>query len=574
MAKFLMGVLVGFVVTLVATFIIIVAIGRIFAAKEPTIAANSVLMLTLDGDIPEAAPVDVSLPFLQTQNIPTIRDIWSSLRAAQADNRIRAAIIRPRGLVIGWARLQEIRADLAAFKKSGKPLYAFLEDPGSKDYYLASAADRIFLSPDDTLNVKGFLLEAAYFKGSLDKLGVDMQVDHIGRYKDAGDIFTRTNMSPETREVLNEVLDQIYGEFCSTIAQSRGKPVAEIKALIDQGPFTADQAKSNGLIDATGYEDQIFTDLKHKTGINDLQKTGIKTYFRAVPSRGDRIALLVGDGEIATGEGGRGLSDEEGIVSGPFSRTIRQVRNDGGIKGVILRVNSPGGDAVASDEILHELKLLSAAKPLVVSMSDVAASGGYFISITGDPIVSYANTITGSIGVLYTRPNVRGLYEKLGINEDRITRGRLADMDSETVPLSDAARQKLHEEIEATYAAFVRKVATARKKSYTQIDEIAQGRVWMGEKGRENGLVDELGGLDSAITLVRRKAGLSATGATNLVVYPPRRSLWDVLMNSSPESSIDAVVNRKIRAIIPKPPGTGLLHGGILQLLPYQLSVH
>ncbi len=574
MAKFLLGVLVGVVVTVVGGLIILLAIGRIFAAKQPTIAANSVLMLTLDGDIPEAAPIDISLPFLPSQNTPTIRDVWASLREAARDNRIKAVIIEPRGLLIGWARLQEIREELMSLKKSGKPLYAFLQSPDSKDYYLASAADKIFLSPDDTLNIKGFLIEAMYFKGSLDKLGIDMQVDHIGRYKDAGDIFTRSNMSPETREVLNDILDQLYGDFCSTIGQSRRKTADEVKSLVDQGPFTTDQAKANGLVDSAGYEDQVFTELKQKLGIDDLNKTSIKKYFRAVPNRGDRIALLVGDGEIASGQGENGLGSQAAIISGPFSRTIQQVRNDASIKGVILRVNSPGGDAVASDEILHELKLLSARKPVVVSMSDLAASGGYYISVTGDPIIAYPDTITGSIGVLYAKPNVHGLYDKLGINEDLLTRGRLADMDSESVPLSDAARQKLHEQIQATYAAFVGKVASARKKSYSQIDALAQGRVWMGERARQNDLIDQLGGLDSAIALVRQKANLPVNGSTNLVMYPPRRSLLEILTSSSTDASVMAIGDRKLRSLLPDLPGRAFLRGGILRILPYQLNIH
>ncbi len=574
MGKFLLGVLVGVIVAVLGSLIIVLAIGRLFASKQPTVAANSVLVLSFDGEVPEAAPVDVPIPFFQSQSAPTVRDIWTSLRAAARDNRIKAVVLQPRGITAGWGKLEEIRQELIDFKKSGKPVYAFLQRPGSRAYYLASVADKVFLSPDDMLDVKGFGLEEMFFKNTLDKLGVNVQVDHIGRYKDAGDIFTRTNMTPETREVLGQVLDQIYGDFCTTVGQGRHKSADDIRALVDMGPFVANQAKATGLVDALGYEDQVYSDLKKRTGIGDLNKVNIRSYFKAAPGRGDRIAFLVGEGDIVTGDpNGSTFSSEANISSVTFEKTIREVREDGNIKGVILRVDSPGGDAVASDEILHELKLLSDAKPLIVSMSDVAASGGYFISLTGDPIVSYPDTITGSIGVLYVRPNLHGLFDKLGIQTDSLKRGKLADMDFPDVPLSDAAQQKLHESIQTTYQSFVGKVATARRKTYGQIDAIAQGRVWMGAQARENGLVDQLGGLDQAIATIRQRAHLSPTGETNLVMFPPRRSLFEVLANSSSDLGADAAIESRLRKTVAGLPGSAILKGGILRILPYKLTV-
>jgi len=574
MWKFLLGVLVGVVVAVVVAFVLVFAVGRLFENRAPSVASDSVLVLELNGDIPEAAPVDIPIPFIQAQSPPTVRDMWTSLRQAATDNRIKAIVLQPRGLVTGWGKLEEFRQEISDFKKSGKPVYAFLQSPGSREYYLATAADKIFLSPDDSLDVKGFLLEELYFKDTLDKIGVQVQVDHIGRYKDAGDIFTKTGMSPETREVLNQVLDQIYGNFCTVIGQARHKSADDIKALIDNGPFLASQAKGSGLIDELGYEDEVYSDLKKKTGVKDLKKIALRTYFRAAPGHGDHIALLVGEGDIVSGNPSNGFGSQAMIASGRFARLVREVRNDSSVKGVILRVNSPGGDAVASDEILHELKLLSRAKPLVVSMSDVAASGGYFMSMTGDPVIAYPDTITGSIGVLYVRPNIGGLYGKLGIHEDTLTRGKMADIDSETIPLSDAAKQKLHESIETTYKAFVTQVAAARKKSYDQIDPLAQGRVWMGAQAHNNGLVDELGGLDEAVSLIRQKAHLPPNGATNLILYPPRRSLFEILTQSSPEAIESAAAEDKLRSVLPGLPGAALLRGGLLRILPYRLNVH
>lgn len=573
MAKFLLGILVGVVVAVLLAVVCVVAVGRLFGNKQPVISPNAVIVLGLTGEIPESLPVDLPIPFLQPPGAPTVTDVWNSLHRAASDNRVKALLIQPRGLTAGWAKLQEIHRDLQDFKKSGKPVYALLQSPGSKEYYLGSIADRVYLSPDDALEVKGFRIEETYFKNTLDKLGIGVEVDHIGRFKDAGDAYTRTGMTPETREVLNQVLDQLFGDFCSTVAAGRHKTADAIKALVDLGPFTAVQAKAVGLVDELGYEDEVFSELKRKTGVSNLNRVPFRTYFRATPSRGDRIALLVGEGEITRGEPDEGFNSQISLSSGAFTKIVRRVRDDSSVKGVILRIDSPGGDAVASDEILHELKLLSKAKPVVVSMSDVAASGGYFISMTGDPVLSYPNTITGSIGVLYVRPNLRGLMDKLGLQQEVIARGKLANLDSLTMPLSDAARQKLHESIEWTYKEFVSKVASARRKTYDQIDPLAQGRVWMGAQANQNGLVDQLGGLNESIALIRKKAHLTEGGETNLVTFPPRQSLLDVLMNTPTSAVAESILERKIRTALPVLPTASLLKGGMLRLLPYSLVV-
>jgi protease-4 len=573
MAKFLIGVLVGVICACLAIVVVIFAIGRLFAAKQPTINADSALVLSLSGELPETAPVELPVPFLQSPSTPTVRDVWASLKNAATDHRIKAVVVEPYALSAGWGKIEELRQDLLDFKKSGKPVYAMMQAPGSKEYYLASAADKIYLSPDDVLNVKGFRASELYFKNALDKLGISVDVDHIGRYKDAGDIFTRTGMSPETREVLGQVIDQLYNDFSSTIAQARHKSVDDIHNLIDQGPFLATQAKAAGLIDEIGYEDQVYTDLKKATGTPNLDKSPIQTYFRAVSQSGDRIALLVGEGDIVRLEGEPGLGSQAVIASGPFIKLIRQIRQDHSIKGVILRIDSPGGDATASDEILRELKLLNDEKPVVVSMSDVAASGGYYIAAIGSPIVAYPDTITGSIGVLYVKPNIQGFFDKLGINEDAVSRGKMADVDSIYEPLSDAGKQKLHEDLQAVYNVFVDKVASARKKTYAQIDPVAQGRVWMGAQARQNGLVDQLGDLDQAIALVRQRAHLPAGGATDLVMYPPRRSLLDLLTSTSLVSERESMSERELRARISGLPGPAILHGGILRVMPYQFTL-
>lgn len=574
MAKFFLGVIIGIVVAVVGSVIVLFSIGRIFANKQPTVADNAILVLDLQGAVPESAPVEIPFPLGAAPQL-SVRDLWTSLRQAAKDPKVKAVILQPRSVSAGWAKLQEMRQEILDFKKSGKPVYAYLQSPSSREYYLASVADKIYVSPDDMIDVKGFLLEEMYYKNTLEKLGVQVEVDHIGKYKDAGDSFTRTGMTPETREVLNQVLDQIYNNFCTSVAESRHLTADQVKALLDSGPFQASQAKANGLIDELAYEDQAYGDLKKKLGDGSLNKVSIKTYFKTAPGKGDRIAMLVGEGEIVRGDPQQGFGESAtNISSGGFAKVIRQVRNDSSIKGVIVRVDSPGGDSVASDEILHELKMLSESKPVAISMSDYAASGGYFISMTGDPIISYPNTLTGSIGVLYVRPNLKGLFDKLGITEDQISRGKLANLDDTTQPLSDAGRLKLHESIEATYKSFVGKVAASRKKSFDQIDSLAQGHVWMGAQAKGNGLVDQLGGLSEAVEVVRKKAGLPAGGETNLVMFPARKTIFEMLSNASPEALEDAVAERKIRALVPGLPSRGVLKGGVMQIMPYSLTIH
>ena len=572
MKKFLLGILVGLVFAVLAGVIFFLAIVKLASSKQaPTIAGNSVLMLNLDGDLPEAAPVEVPLPFFEQQSPVTVRDFWSSLRFAATDKRIKAVVIRPRGLGVGWAKLQELRDDLVAFKKSGKPVYAQLQGAGMREYYVASVADKIYDSPDDLVNVKGMRLETMYLKGALDKVGVAFEFDHIGRYKDAGDMFTRKDMSPETREVLNQVLDQLYGDFCKTVGNGRHKSPEDVEAAVNQGPFTASKAKDAGLVDVLAYEDQLFGELKKKVGAGDLSKLSLRTYSRAIPYKGDHIAFLAADGDIIRGRVDNMFGGDQVIASENISKTIRELAKDDTVKGVILRVDSPGGDAVASDEILHELKMLSNRKPLVISMSDYAASGGYFIAMTGSQVVAYPNTITGSIGVIYGKANVKELFNKLGIGVEALERGKFAGIDSAFTTLSDAEKQKLHEGIESTYHSFVSKVAAARKKSYDQIDPLAQGRVWMGAQAKSNGLVDDLGGIDSAIAILRQSAKL--TGEVSLIAYPARRSLLELLTSNPTDQWADAAAQDKIRKTLGFLPSPSLLRGGILQLMPYQITV-
>jgi protease-4 len=255
-------------------------------------------------------------------------------------------------------------------------------------------------------------------------------------------------------------------------------------------------------------------------------------------------------------------------------KLLRQVENDSTVKGVIFRIDSPGGDGIASDDILHEAKILSQKKPMVISMSDLAASGGYFVAMTGDPIVAYPNTETGSIGVFFGKVNLKGLFDKVGLNTQTLTRGRFADIDGADHPLTDAGREKLRREIEIFYQSFVQRVAEARKRKYDEVEPLAQGRVWVGGQAKQNGLVDELGGLDRAVELVKQRAKIGASEKVTLVTYPPRRTVWDYIWNRSDDSTdLDAVLRSEARVVLGKLPIRALWPGGILRLMPYAIDV-
>ena len=588
MRKFLLGFVIGIVFAGLAVVILGFALARLGSRRPVSVASNSTLVLQLEGDVPERAPVEFPLPFLNQEQHITVAETWQMLRNAAADSRIKALVLEPRGLSVGWAKLEEIRDDILTFKKSGKPVYAYLRSAGTHEYYLASAADRVFMSPEDELDVKGLRAELFFAKNTLDKLGVSLEFQHVGKYKDAPDMFTKTSSSPETREVINLLLDQLYGDFVYTVAQGRKKQPAEVRALIDTGPFVGKEALNGGLVDALAYEDEMYGQLQDRVKLGNLNKVAEHDYVRA-PSANlglegpTRIALLVGEGDITRGAtNDRG--DGDGITAAGMVKLLRQVRDDSTIKGVILRIDSPGGDGIASDDILHEAKLLSQKKPTVISMSDLAASGGYFIAMTGDPVIAYPNTETGSIGVFFGKINLRALYDKIGLNKEIFTRGHFADIDSDYKPLDDTQRAKLQTELEVFYSGFVQRVADGRKRKYGQIEPLAQGRVWTGAQAKVIGLVDELGGLDRAVEMVKQRAKIAASEKITLVAYPPRRNVLEMLLNRETDLTsigsqiLDSRMEARVRALFGGLPIHSLMHGalsqgGILPLMPYTVTV-
>jgi protease IV len=574
MAKFFIGLVTGVVLVFLTFVLVFFALLR-FREKPPTVADNSVLVLRLSGSIPEKPPVELPDFLGVGQAGTTVSSVWMSLKKAAADSHVKAIMLQPQGLSAGWATLEEIRSGIEQFRKSGKPVYAYLRTPGARDYYVALAADRIYQGREDPLMLKGIRAEIMYFKNTLDKLGVNVEIAHAGKYKDFGDMFTRTGMSPETREVMTTLVDEIYGNMVARIAEGRRKSPEEVKAIIDQGPFTAKQTLKAGLVDELGFEDEAWGGLKDRLKSGEPVKLSLEKYAK-VPQEdagmpgNSRIALVIAQGEIVRGTPSDDGSEEGALTSYGVNKLLKQAGSDTRIKGVLVRIDSPGGEVTASDDIWREMNLLSKKKPVVISMADVAASGGYYMAMTGDPIVAYPLTMTGSIGVVFGKPNLRGLYDKLGITKDAIERGKHAGIDSDYKPLSPDERKKLQEGIDETYQDFVSKVADARKRKYEEIEPSAQGRVWLGSQAKQHGLVDELGGFDRAIELLKAKANIPAGEQVRIVTLPPRRNLIETLMRRQQQDAVEL----RIAQILGRVPFRAWMKAGFLRMMPYWVEAH
>lgn len=570
MVKFLIGLVTGVLLVILFIGLAFFALLR-FREAPPSIADDSVVVLRLNGDVPEKAPVEI--PFLSQDHELTMSDVWMLLKKAAADSHIKAVVLEPESLSAGWAKLEEIGSDLDQFRKSGKPVYAYLRTPQAREYLVACGADRIYLGAADQFYVKGLRAELMYFKKTLDKLGVSVDVEHAGKYKDYGDQFTRSDMSPETKEVITSVVDDLYGSMVNRIALARKKKPEDVRAAIDQGVFLAPQAQKAGFIDELKFEDEMWNDLKGRLHLRDVKRVRATTYVKAADPPGlqgrSRIALVVGSGDIVRGDPNNSAADENSLAAYPFDRLLQQVGNDSSIRGVVVRIDSPGGEVVASDEIWREMNLLSKKKPMVISMSDTAASGGYYIAMTGDPILAYPGTETGSIGVVFGKPNLHGLYDKLGVTKDGIQRGKYAAIDSDYTSLNADERQKLMDGIDVSYQDFVTKVANARHRKFGDIEPVAQGRVWLGSQAKSRGLVDDLGGLDAAIELVKKRAKIPAEERVTVVSYPPRRSVFDLLFRRSQPDALESRLAEAFQGM----PYRAWMHGGMLQLMPYWIVV-
>ena len=513
--------------------------------RPPQVAANTTLILEIEGEVPEQSPPDIPGQILgrgeQTNFVSLLQDI----EKASADPRVNAILLKPANMKIGWGKVEQLRSALQQFQHRGKKVLALLEEAGSQEYFLATVADKIYLSPVGFLDLKGMRAEVMFFKDTLAKIGVQADLEHIGRYKNFSDQFTDNRMSDAFREATTSLLDNIYGNFIATVAAARHRPSDQMRILIEEtGPFNADRALRAGLVDQLHYEDQVFDELKSGNPKKEFHKLSMEEYSK-VPltdvglGKGDRIALVYAVGTITSGEDGfEPLEGGKTLGAKTIDSVLEEVGNDKSIKGVIVRIDSPGGDALASDDIWRNMVSLRKKKPLVISMSDEAASGGYYIAMTGDPLIAEPGTVTGSIGIVYGKLNLKGLYDKVGINKEIISRGRFAAMDSDYASYTPEERERVRALMNDFYTKFLGRVATARKMTPQAVDNLAQGRVWTGEQAKGNGLIDELGGLPRALELLKQKAGLRPEAPVELVEYPARKSLFELLLSRAQGSEV------------------------------------
>jgi protease-4 len=502
---------------------------------EPSVPSRSTLILRIDGDPVEGGPDDGFSQFLPVRRAHSIRMLVENVRKAKVDRRVAAMVVRPSGLSSPYtAKVQELRDAILDFRRSGKPAVAFLEDGEQIDYYLATACDRIFLLPSSPLQLVGSASYEVFLRGTLDKVGVVPDLMHIGAYKTASNQLTEKTFTAAHREMAQSLNDENYDQVVKAIADGRKKSEAEVRTLLDEGPYLPEDALGVGLIDDLGYEDQIGE--KGKIPYGRGKTLELDEYDRVSATslglgRGPRIAVIYASGTIVSGRSGYDPLNGAVLGADTLIDYIRKVREASDIKGVVLRIDSPGGSAAASDAIWRELALMRDAKPdrpFVVSMSDLAASGGYYMAMAAPEIVAEPGTLTGSIGIFGGKFVTGGVYAKLGANIEGVSRGAHADMNSPTRPYSDAERAKMGQQLQAFYDQFVERVAASRHMTPEHVDALAQGRVWTGRQAKQNGLVDAIGGLDRAVALVRQKARLPGTDV-ELVVYPTRKSFYEIL---------------------------------------------
>jgi protease IV len=499
----------------------------LFSSPPPSVPANSALYFRVRAPFAEVEPDDVLSQFV---NRPlTLRQTIEEIRKAKRDTRIKALVVVPETSGALWGQLQEVRDALLDFKSSGKPLTAFLEYGGAEEYFVATAADRIVMMPAGQLDLAGMASYELFFRGALDKLGVFPDLLHIGEYKTASNTFTEKTFTPAHKEMTTSLNHDWYEQLITAIAANRKKTDAEIRQAIDKGPFTAKEAQEAGLVDALSYEDQLddTAPLQGTRRMNSLEYERVFVSMPQVETSG-KIALLYAAGTIASGrssfDGG-----SEVVGSDTFVEWLRKVRGDPGIRAVVVRIDSPGGSAIASEVMWRELMLTRDAKPLIVSMGDVAASGGYYIAAPANVIVAEPGTITGSIGVVTGKFVLGGTADKLGVGYGAVSEGKMAQVYSPFTPFSKEERAHLSDQMQSTYDLFVSRVAEGRKATNEKIDGIGKGRVWTGHQAKELGLVDELGGLDSAIKIAQQRAKLDLSRAVNLVIYPQKRTLFEAL---------------------------------------------
>jgi len=505
------------------------------AAPSPALAQDKWLELSIPDGLSDQS--GGGLAFFGEGAIST-RELLEMIDRAKDDKQVKAIILKAPGGGLGFAKTQELRDALAKFRASGKKIYVYLEAADNGIYYLASAANEIVVNPVGMVFLNGLSSETMFLRGVFDKLGIVPNYEQCYEYKSAADMYVRKDMSEAHKEVTNSILDDIYGQWTEAIASSRKLPVEKVKAIVDACDPLPESAKRDGLVDQLLYADEFEAYLEKENGGKKLEKVKTKDYrtkkgglFNLSFDFGDKpkIAIVYGQGAITSGKSANDFLSGQSMGSDTIAAAIKEAREDKSVKAIVFRVDSPGGSALASDVIWRETVLAKKEKPFIVSMSNVAGSGGYYIAMAADKIVAEPGTITGSIGVLGGKLNLKGLYQWAGLNKVVTSRGKNAAIFSDWSDWSDSERGLFKGFIEHTYKTFVGKVAQGRKRTPEEIHKIAKGRIWTGRQGKEIGLVDELGGLDKAIALAKEAAGIPEKTEPALVEFPKQKDLFEMI---------------------------------------------
>ena len=528
-----------FIASLLGIFISFGIIGAIAgsADKATTLKPNSIFQIDLEGNLVDRSQEDpLSGAFAHALGKPSentigLDDVLANIEKAKKDDNIVGIYLKGGSLSGGVASIKEIRNALIDFKKSGKFIVAYADNYSQRMYYLASVADKILINPQGMLELKGLSAQTMFFKNTLDKLGIEMQVVKVGTFKSAVEPYVNTKMSDANRLQVNVFMSSIWNNILKEISASRKIPVAKLNSYADEMMMfqPTEKSKQYGLVDGLVYIEQVDSVLKKY--VKNLKKGDDLTFVKQeamtkVPDTAkydkSKVALIYAVGEITDTEG-------DGIVSRDLVKTINDVEKDSAVKAVVFRISSPGGSAYGSEQIWHALSVLKAKKPLIVSMGDYAASGGYYIACGADKIVAQPTTITGSIGIFGVIPNIKGLDDKIGITYDGVKTNKMSDAISINRPFTPEERDLMQSYVNRGYELFVKRCADGRKMKTEQIKAIAEGRVWTGEDALKIGLVDKIGGLNDAIKLAVEKAKLKSY---NIKEYPEKEDFMTKLMKN------------------------------------------
>lgn len=575
----IVGIILSFFVIVIITFGIMGAWMSSLSDKTVEISDNTVLHISLNYPIEERTNKNnfqsYSFSDMFSENIG-LNDILSRIESAKEDDKIKGIYLDMSMMGASFATLQEIRNALIDFKSSGKFILSYSEYYSQGTYYLASTADKVYLNPEGIIDFSGLSSQSVFFKHTLEKLGIEAQIIKVGTYKSAVEPFVLDKMSAANREQVSSFLGSIYSNYLDEIAASRNVPADSLFQIANELKVeTAEDAVNYGLVDATKYKDEVLAELRSYLDLDDddkVKSVSIEKYVVNNPNQSsssrDRIAVIYAVGNIVSGEG----SDQQ-IGSEKISRAIRTVRKDDKVKAVVLRVNSPGGSALASDVIWREVKLTKEVKPIIVSMGDLAASGGYYISAAADSIFAQPNTITGSIGVFGIIPNMQGFFnDKLGITFDVVKTGEFADLGSINRPLTAQEEAIIQRSVNKIYDTFTKKVADGRDKSQSYIDSIGQGRVWTGSQALEMGLVDKLGGIEDAITAAASKANIEEY---KIVTYPAISDPFEALLGNSKDRISQWFLKKELGVAYPVYQQSKEMfeQTGIQARLPYTITI-